>query len=490
MPVACEPLGSHAGALDAATAAGPSAVPPIAVRPLTPSDFDAVKAAHGKLFPIDYDDSFFHKATHGLDRIFSWGAFAAADGGSHYTGSGGDWLVGFVTARVVRLYECDTQDRNLMGLLSMVWDHESVVYILTLGVVDGWRGRGIASRLIGLVSQYAAETRCRAAFLHVISYNDAAMRLYGRAGFSCAGRLPGFYYIQSGRQPDPSNRVYDAFLFAQHTAPEWGGYSGWDVVSLAWSPLRTAWGRIYGCMPQAIRHQQEQAAQMMQQLPAAPAVRHAANGSCTQPMVVQWEPDWQQQHPQQQQQQRRRWHWHWQQRQQQEQTSAHESRAGLPPWEQRNQHLQQQHATPYTRQCVTTTTTSTMEAASSQHQHAQQLQHQLCKQQPPPPLQQQQHSVLRWLFSPQWRTAAVGDSSGASAGGGGGTSGRPPVASGGSASSSGGTRVAKGPEGWRPRSSGGGVSAHGAYELLPFGGAASARPGGRRDVSPTDVHTI
>jgi len=46
-----------------------------------------------------------------------------------------------------------------MGLLGMVLDHDSVVYILTLGVVDGWRGRGIASQLIGLVSRHAVDTR-------------------------------------------------------------------------------------------------------------------------------------------------------------------------------------------------------------------------------------------------------------------------------------------------------------------------------------------
>jgi hypothetical protein len=58
-----------------------------------------------------------------------------------------------------------------MGLLSLVLDHDSAVYILTLGVVDGWRGRGIASRLIRLVTQYAAETRwaawrCACSFLY------------------------------------------------------------------------------------------------------------------------------------------------------------------------------------------------------------------------------------------------------------------------------------------------------------------------------------
>ena len=41
----------------------------------------------------------------------------------------------------------------------MVLDHDNVVDILTLGVVDGWQGRGIAPRLIRLVSQYAADTR-------------------------------------------------------------------------------------------------------------------------------------------------------------------------------------------------------------------------------------------------------------------------------------------------------------------------------------------
>jgi len=92
---------------------------------------------------------------------------------------------------------------------------------------------------------------CRAVFLHVITYNQAAIRLYSRASFSCVARLPAFYFIHTGRQPDPDTCIYDAFLFVQHTAAEWG-HSGWDVVALAVSPLRAAWGRLYGCMPQFV----------------------------------------------------------------------------------------------------------------------------------------------------------------------------------------------------------------------------------------------
>jgi hypothetical protein len=55
--------------------------------------------------------------------------------------------------------------------------------------------------------------RCRAVFLHVITYNTAAMSLYMHAGFQCMARLSNFYHIATGRQPDPATVVYDAYLY-------------------------------------------------------------------------------------------------------------------------------------------------------------------------------------------------------------------------------------------------------------------------------------
>lgn len=46
-----------------------------------------------------------------------------------------------------------------MGLLSGVLDHDRVLYIMTLGVVEGHRHRGIASTLISIACQHAYETR-------------------------------------------------------------------------------------------------------------------------------------------------------------------------------------------------------------------------------------------------------------------------------------------------------------------------------------------
>ncbi|KAF6265029.1 hypothetical protein COO60DRAFT_1697924 [Scenedesmus sp. NREL 46B-D3] len=295
-------------------------MPALRYRPLMPEDFQALKAAHAALFPIDYDDAFFHKATNALDRIWSCAAFAAV--GPY----GEERLVGFITAKTVFLHECEVTvshlqqqqqqqqkenqampsalvaaaaaDRQHMGLLSPIVDHDQSLYILTLGVLEGFRGQGIASSLTQAACQRACETSmqeglrdaavaykgvpcrparklaaraddmqavlqglgevqpalpamalcsaadpalaasvaCRALFLHVIAYNTQAMALYTMQGFACVARLSRFYYISTGRQPDPSTQVYDAYLYVQYVGGAAGMATPWDMLSMAWSP--------------------------------------------------------------------------------------------------------------------------------------------------------------------------------------------------------------------------------------------------------------
>lgn len=82
-------------------------------------------------------------------------------------------------------------------------------------------------------------------FLHVITYNDAAIKLYSRHGFQCVARLPNFYFIGTGRQPDPQKSVYDSFLYVQFVplAAHEAAAMACDA-SHAWTPLRSAWGHI------------------------------------------------------------------------------------------------------------------------------------------------------------------------------------------------------------------------------------------------------
>lgn len=60
-------------------------------------------------------------------------------------------LVGFITARVSLLHECNPTDRVLMNLNSAYLDGQRVLYILTLGVLESARQQGIGSALLRLI---------------------------------------------------------------------------------------------------------------------------------------------------------------------------------------------------------------------------------------------------------------------------------------------------------------------------------------------------
>lgn len=58
----------------------------------------------------------------------------------HFRNSDGEEaVVGFVTARVFRLWECDPADRLHLSLDDRLLDHELVFYILTLAVSPPFR---------------------------------------------------------------------------------------------------------------------------------------------------------------------------------------------------------------------------------------------------------------------------------------------------------------------------------------------------------------
>jgi ribosomal protein S18 acetylase RimI-like enzyme len=176
----------------------------VTYRPLCPQDFSDLKALHEQLFPLDYEDNFYSKAVGSQEHIFSWAAFVRQ-------GSCDEQLVGFVTARTCDLAECNPTDRHAMGLASKLLDDQKVVYILTLGVAPGHRKQGIASQLLQRVVAKATRMICRAVYLHVVSYNTAAISFYERNYFQSLCMLKGFYHIQTGRQPIPEQVKYDAY---------------------------------------------------------------------------------------------------------------------------------------------------------------------------------------------------------------------------------------------------------------------------------------
>ncbi|PKI68997.1 hypothetical protein CRG98_010619 [Punica granatum] len=174
--------------------------PSISFRPIQPSDLEILERIHGDVFPIRYESEFFQNVVHGRG-IVSW---AAVD--RSRTDGRCDELVGFVTARIVMAKESEIVD--LLSYDASKSD-QSLVYILTLGVVENYRNLGIATSLVREVIRYASTIpTCRGVYLHVISYNIPAIHLYEKMYFRCVRRLHGFYLI--------NGQHYDSYLFVYY----------------------------------------------------------------------------------------------------------------------------------------------------------------------------------------------------------------------------------------------------------------------------------
>ena len=80
-------------------------------------------------------------------------------------------------------------------------DQPSVAEIISVWVSPEARGRGVADRLIGAVTQWARERRFEVLTLSVAEGNDAAVRCYTRSGFGYTGEV-------AGTMPDRVRREY------------------------------------------------------------------------------------------------------------------------------------------------------------------------------------------------------------------------------------------------------------------------------------------
>ncbi|KAJ6360437.1 hypothetical protein OIU77_004453 [Salix suchowensis] len=206
--------------------------PTICYRPIQPCDLEILERIHADIFPIRYESEFFQSVVHERD-IVSWAAVDRSQPNGH-----SDELIGFVTARIVLAKETEIGD--LLRYDPSKPD-QTLVYILTLGVVESYRNLGIARSLIRQVIKYASSVpACRAVYLHVISYNVPAIHLYKKMSFKCIRRLQDFYLI--------NGQHYDSFLFVYYVN---GGRSPCSplelliaVVSYMTSGLKSVAARI------------------------------------------------------------------------------------------------------------------------------------------------------------------------------------------------------------------------------------------------------
>ena len=272
----------------------PAAPACVRFREVRPGDVDALRAAHARLFPLQYEREFYDavrsrgEGVECIVAVAARGAYeelaAGEDGGSEPaastvgeeahplcpdTSKGPLWvgdaaegealeeLVGFVTWR--QMAETDV-DAGLLaadshpckpanGGAPAALGQRCGAYVLTLGSVSRWQRRGVAAALLQRAVGGAQRVRrCKCIYLHVATYNTAAIRLYEAHGFRRARKLEKFYVIDQS--------LHDAFSLIRYCngghrplsdmpVPEAAITVAAGLVSSLWQSLRSFGGGMH-----------------------------------------------------------------------------------------------------------------------------------------------------------------------------------------------------------------------------------------------------
>eukprot|EP00520_Triparma_pacifica_P013205 CAMPEP_0118637818 /NCGR_PEP_ID=MMETSP0785-20121206/3353_1 /TAXON_ID=91992 /ORGANISM="Bolidomonas pacifica, Strain CCMP 1866" /LENGTH=202 /DNA_ID=CAMNT_0006529025 /DNA_START=102 /DNA_END=707 /DNA_ORIENTATION=- len=173
-------------------------------RPLDKVDREEIERLHLECFPVRYSSSFYDDAVVGehtvrdyTGPIFSLLAVKEGVGEGHK-------IAGAIISQFQPACNYTQYD-----LLDDTTKYPMVSYILTLASTSSYRRQGIATKLLSSCLSHAnSNRRCGAVYLHVITYNQAAMNFYSRHGFKRVGTLMDYYFIDG--------KNYNAYLYVKY----------------------------------------------------------------------------------------------------------------------------------------------------------------------------------------------------------------------------------------------------------------------------------
>ena len=134
---------------------------------ITPKNLGQVKLLHSKCFPIEYKDSFYDQLLANASNV----------------------TLGYVADCLVGTIGCKVESKRM--------------YIMTLGVLERYRGFGIGTQLLDWVISKARSDNMSEVVLHVQTNNKRAIDFYKRHGF-LVDKTEGDYYPQLS----PSSAYY------------------------------------------------------------------------------------------------------------------------------------------------------------------------------------------------------------------------------------------------------------------------------------------
>ena len=183
-------------------------------RAVEPQDREQVQALHERWFPVKYEKAFYDALIHNKMAYSGEPLYTCVAVRKRYSHGYGDAAENHheeIIACVVGSFVPTSKLSHRMQSL-LVSDRQRfsrLFYIMTLGTVTKYRGAGLGSIMVQkCVEQVERELRCGVLYLHVITYNKAAIRLYEKLGFHRVEEIPKYYTID--------NEYHSCYLYAKY----------------------------------------------------------------------------------------------------------------------------------------------------------------------------------------------------------------------------------------------------------------------------------
>lgn len=184
-------------------------------------DADSLQKLHEASFPVRYNKAFYDSVSTGIYRGVPMQAYTVRHDGE------------FAGAIIGQLYESlsDADESPMYSEEAIKLGYVSGCYVLTLATVEEYRRLGLGSKLLKkIISTSMLNPSCGAVYLHVITYNNAAIRFYEAHGFYKVRTVYNFYLIKG--------KHYDAYLYVKllHNATLSSPKSMWNSLlnTLSW----------------------------------------------------------------------------------------------------------------------------------------------------------------------------------------------------------------------------------------------------------------
>jgi ribosomal protein S18 acetylase RimI-like enzyme len=168
----------------------------LVLRPIHPSDRQEIQTLHETWFPVRYQDDFYeelvnHRMVNTGNPLFTSCCVLQH---SDLEACGKEEIAACVVGAFVNRTKLSDELQSL--LISNPERYTQLFYIMTLGTVTHYRQSGLGTTMIQrCIEEVERHPECGVLYLHVITFNEPAIRFYEKLGFYRVQEIPDYYTI-------------------------------------------------------------------------------------------------------------------------------------------------------------------------------------------------------------------------------------------------------------------------------------------------------